>query len=117
MEKLQKELIDFQKRHKVIHDSNTKEEETLRKEYKRCANIYKSNMQSYDDDLKNITREKQKAQDEYDDTSKELKDMKETFELLLEEQRKRDAIREIMERKKREQDAKMNKLINATEYV
>jgi len=79
--------------------------------------MYKSNMLAYDDDLKNITREKGKTQDEYDDTLNDLNNMKEEYGFLLEEKRKRDEISAIMAKKKNEQEAKMNKLINATEYI
>lgn len=43
--------------------------------------------------------------------------MKEEFNMLLQEKRKRDEIAAIMQKKKDEQNAKMDKLIRASEYI
>ena len=48
---------------------------------------------------------------EYEDTLAYLNNMKEQYNMLLEEKRKRDEIAAMMQKRKDEQNAKMDKLI------
>lgn len=48
---------------------------------------------------------------------KELNDMKEMFNLGMEEKRQREERNAFMQRKKDEMDAKLNKVIKASEYI
>jgi hypothetical protein len=48
---------------------------------------------------------------EYEDTLADLNNMKEQYNMLLEEKRKRDEIAAMMQKRKDEQNAKMDKLI------
>jgi CHASE3 domain sensor protein len=79
--------------------------------------MYKENMNQYDTELRHQTKDNEKIQTEYDDTLTELNYMKEEYNILLEEKRKRDEIAAIMQKKKDEQNEKMNKLIKASEYI
>ena len=61
--------------------------------------------------------ENKKEIDNFDEQINELNLIKEHFGLLLDEKRKREQIAAIMQKKKDEQNAKMDKLIKASEYI
>jgi len=78
---------------------------------------YSDNMENYDKELKTNTKDNDNTKAEYDGTIADLNNMKEEYNMLLEEKRKRDEIAAIMQKKKDEQNEKMNKLIKASEYI
>ena len=106
-----------EKQHAEQLNKNTKDEERLRKEFKKASSAYRENMNQYDMELKNGTKENENTKQEYDSTVEDLNGMKAEYNILLEEKRKREEIAAIMQRKKDEQNAKMDKLIKATEYI
>jgi len=74
-------------------------------------------MDSYDHEMKNQTREKDKYLAEFDDTNGELASVKEEYEVLMQERKKREEIAAIMKRKNDEQNAIMDKLVKASEFI
>ena len=102
---------------KEVNSSNKKEEEELRKEYKKATNEYTANMGSYDLDVNNQTIDNQKCQAEFEDTAADLSQIKEEYTMRVEEKKKRDQIAAIMQKKTIEQQVQMNKLVRASEYL
>lgn len=96
---------------------NGKDENELRKEYKKASNEYVANMNGYDLDINNHTIDNKKCQTELDDTITDLSQIKEEYSIRVEEKRKRDEIAAIMEKKRGEQDAAMSKLTRAAEFL
>ena len=74
--KLEKDLAKVMK-------NNKDAELALRREYKKSHNAYTDNMNSYDYEMKNQNREKEKYIAEYDDTNGELQSVKEEYEILM----------------------------------
>ena len=96
---------------------NSEEEAVLRKEFKKASNEFDNNMKAYDVDVSTQTMDNQKCQAEFDDTYADLMQIKEEYNMRLEEKRKRDEIAAIMQRKNDEQSAQMDKLERASEYI
>ena len=80
---------------KVAEDAD-KEEARLRKEFKTTSNNYLAAVQVYDAEIGNQTLDNAKTQAEYDDTLQDLNQIKEEYDMRLEEKRKRDEIAAIM---------------------
>jgi chromosome segregation ATPase len=74
--KLEKDLAKVMK-------NNKDAEMALRREYRKSHNAYSDNMNSYDFEMKNQTREKEKNLAEFDDTNGELASVKEEYEVLM----------------------------------
>ena len=74
-------------------------------------------MNSYDFEMKNQTKEKDKYIAEYDDTNGELSSVKEEYEVLMQERKKREEIAAIMKRKNDEQNVIMDKIVKASEFM
>lgn len=89
----------------------------LRREYRKSHNAYSDNMNSYDYEMKNQTREKEKYLAEFDDTNGELASVKDEYEVLMQERKKREEIAAIMKRKNDEQSLIMDKLVKASEFI
>lgn len=115
--KLDADLDKFTKAYTKLKNDNITSENQMRQQYSRSFKNWTNTVIGYDQDLKNQERENKKSQAEYDDVQHELQEMKEHFNLLLEEKRKREELNRFMQRKKDEQSAKMNRLIRATEYI
>jgi len=98
-------------------DTNKKQEENLRKSYKTAHFEYQANMEAYDLELKGQTKGNNIAREEYEGTLTDLNNMKDSLAMLQEEKRKRDEIAAIMKAKNDEQEAIMNKLIRASEFI
>ena len=111
MKKLKKDYEDADKKFKALLKTNTDAENLLRKDFKKVSSSYTENMKQYDNELKNQTKDNEKTLAEYDDTLADLNNMKEQYNMLLEEKRKRDEIAAMMQKRKDEQNAKMDKLI------
>ena len=101
---------------KVSKEADT-EEGKQRKEFKTTSNNYLNSVQVYDADIGNQTLDNAKTQAEYDDTQQDLNQIKEEYDMRLEEKRKRDEIAAIMQKKNDEQNAKMDKLERACEFI
>jgi hypothetical protein len=111
MKKLKKDYEDADKKFKALLKTNTDAENLLRKDFKKVSSSYTENMKQYDNELKNQTKDNEKTRAEYEDTLADLNNMKEQYNMLLEEKRKRDEIAAMMQKRKDEQNAKMDKLI------
>ena len=102
---------------KTMMDNNKKQEEILRKSYKTAHFEFQANMEAYDQELKQQTKGNKIAKEEYDGTLTDLNNMKESLAMLQEEKRKRDEIAAIMKKKSDEQQAVMDKLTRASEFI
>lgn len=114
---MQDEITALTKQYNKIHADNKKEEEQHRKEYVKSSNVYQENMHSYDYDMKTHTQQNEKAQKEYDESYADLQGVKEELEMRMEEKRKRDEMDEIMKRKEAAENARMERLVKASEYM
>lgn len=74
-------------------------------------------MNQYDTDIAATVLENAKYKGEYEDTLEDLKQINDEYNLRLEERRKRDEIAAIMQKKNEEQNAKMDKLSRAVEWM
>lgn len=74
-------------------------------------------MEAYDQELKQHTKGNRIAKEEFDGTITDLNNMKESLAMLQEEKRKRDEIAAIMKNKSDEQQAVMDKLVRASEFI
>ena len=117
-------MKDLLVQHKKLQDeydkvkkNNSQTEEKLRKEYKKSSDNLNSNVLSYDQDVTNQTIDNTKTKRDYDDTMADLNQIKEEYNMRLEEKRKRDEIAAIMQKKNEEQQAKMDRLERASEYI
>lgn len=117
MEGLEKQIRTLEAELKKVMKSNNEEEAQLRKEFKKASNEFDNNMKAYDVDVTTQTMDNQKSQAEYDETFADLNQVKEEYNMRLEEKRKRDEISAIMQRKNDEQSAQMEKLERASEYI
>ena len=89
----------------------------MRKIYKQAATNYQTNMSDYDREVQNQTIDNQKAQAEYDEVYADLQQTKEEYNMRLEEKRKRNEIAELMQKKDDEQNARMDKLDKAAQFM
>lgn len=117
MTKLEKDLKKYTDAYNKLKTDNTNSETALRKEYKRSFTNYTSSVQNYDGDLKNQERDNKEADKQFNDVIHELDTVKTTYNDLLEEKRKREALNQFMQMKKDEHEEKMNKVIRASEYI
>ena len=67
--------------------------------------------------MKNHTRDKEKALAEYEDVNGELQGVKDEYEILMQERKKREEIAAIMKKKNDEQNLVMDKLTKASEFI
>lgn len=74
-------------------------------------------MNQYDSEMFTTVGENQKVENEYEDTANDLREIEAEYNQRLEERRKRDEIAAIMQKKKDEQNAKMEKLSRACEWI
>ena len=98
-------------------DTNKKTEENLRKNYKTAHFEYQANMEAYDLELKGQTKGNMIAREEYEGTLTDLNNMKDALAMMQEEKRKRDEIAAILKHKNDIQQATMDKLIRASEFI
>ena len=68
----------------------------FRKDFKKASNDFINSVQVYDADVGNQTLDNAKTQAEYDDTMADLNQIKEEYDMRLEEKKKRDEIAAIM---------------------
>ena len=100
-----------------LKEANRKQEENLRKAYKTTHNEFESNMETYDMELKQHTKSNKIATEECDGALEELTQMKNSLEMLQEEKRKREEIAAIMKMKADEQQAVIDKMVRASEFI
>lgn len=72
---------------------------------------------TYDTEMKDHTREKEKALAEYQESHHELTQISEEYKQRLEERKKREEILALMKKKNEEQEKQMNLLNRASEWV
>lgn len=72
VKRLNSDITKLEKDLAKVMKNNKDAEQALRREYKKSHNAYTDNMNSYDYEMKNQTREKEKYIAEYEDTNGEL---------------------------------------------
>ena len=96
---------------------NDKSELGFRKDFKKAAQDFGNTVNTYDSEIGNQTLDNAKTQAEYDDTMADLNQIKEEYDMRLEEKKKRDEIAAIMQKKNDSQNEKMEKLTSACEFI
>ena len=96
---------------------NSQLEKEDRKNYVKVFQDYHNNMNQYDQEQFTTVAENKKVEDEYEDTANDLKEIEAEYAQRLEERRKRDEIAAIMQKKKDEQNEKMERLSRACEWI
>jgi len=71
----------------------------MRADFKKADSQYQEYINTYDQDMKDHTREKEKATAEYQESHHDLEQISEDYKQRLEEKRKREEILAIMKKK------------------
>lgn len=117
MTKLNKELGSVKAKMQEAEKSNNGMEKEKRKEFVKVFQDYHNNMIQYDQEMTATVNENKKCEGDYEDTANDLKEIEAEYQQRLEERRKRDEIAAIMQKKKDEQNAKIEKLSRACEWI
>lgn len=117
MAKLTKDKNTQQKKMDELEKANASLEKEDRKGFVKTFQDYINNMNTYDSEMFGTVAENQKFTNEYEDTLHELKEIEAEYNQRLIERKKRDEINEIMERKKQQQNEKIEKLSRACEWI
>lgn len=117
MAKLLKEHKTLMTKKTDMEKVNNGQEREDRKSFVKVFQDYHNNMNQYDQEMFGSTAENQKYQGEYEDTANDLKEIEQEYHDRYEARVKREEIAAIMERKKNEQNAKLEKMSRACEWV
>lgn len=117
MAQLEKELENVEKRYKDQKKKNQESETDLRKDYTRIMNMWVSSTSSYDETLHAFEKDNKKDQEILDEAIQEVTQLKQEFENLIEEKKKRDERNAFEQKKKDENEATLKKLVQASEYI
>lgn len=98
-------------------ERNKREETKLREEYKKADRLYSENLANYDAEMKEQTRNKEQATEQYEQMHHELTLITDEFRQRVEERKKREEILAIMQKKNDEQLKQMNLLNKAAEWM
>lgn len=89
----------------------------MREEYKKADRLYSENLNNYDADMKDQTRNKEQALEQFEQVHHELIHITDEHRQRIEERKKRDEILAIMKKKNDEQLKQMNLLNKAAEWT
>lgn len=117
MEDLQKQLKKLDVELAAELKKNKDEEKVMRGMYKTRDDELRNNFNSYDTEIGIAEETKAKMQDDYNDTANDLTMLKEEYDLLREEARKREEIARILAMKEAEFTKKMDKIEEASRYI
>ena len=117
MAKLLKERDTLQNKMKEMEKANGNAEKEDRKTFVKVLQDYINNMNQYDQEMTTTVTENKKYEGEYEDTANDLREIEAEYNQRLEERKKRDEIAAIMQKKKNEQNAKIEKLSRACEWI
>jgi hypothetical protein len=84
-------------------ERNKREETKLRVEYKNADRRYTENLANYDAEMKEQTRNKEQATEQYEQMHHELTLITDEYKQRIEERKKREEILAIMQKKNDEQ--------------
>ena len=107
----------LEKQLKEVKDRNKVDETKLREEYKKSDRLYSENLANYDAEMKEQTRNKEQAQELYEQMHNELALITDEYKDRLEERKAREELLAIMKKKNEEQLKQMNLLNRAGEWV
>ena len=117
MAKLTKEQTTLSKKMNEVETANRKLETEDRKNFVKVFQDYHNVVGDYDKDLFFNSAENNKVQGEYEETANDLKEIEQEYNDRVEARRKRDEISAMMQKKKDEQNAKIEKLSRACEWI
>lgn len=117
MAKLNKERNTLDTKMKEMEKANKTAEAADRKEFVKVFQNYHNNVNQYDQEMTGTTAENDKYNGEYEDTAMDLREIEAELKQRFEERRKREEVNAIMQKKKAEQNAKIEKLAKACEYI
>ena len=107
MEQNKKKVANLQSRIRQLTEElenakkqHAQEERDLTGKYELADKGYSEALESYDTDMKDQNKQKDIVQKEYEDAAENLKQVREQWNERLEEKRKRDALQEIIDKKK-----------------
>ena len=96
---------------------NTADEKQLVTQYDGADKQYTEALASYDVDMADKTKEKNEALTDCTDAEYQLKQFQEQWEERMEERRKRDNLKAIMDKKEAEQRKKRDTLNKAAQFL
>ena len=114
---LKKKIDQLEKMQAEVKNKNKLDETKLREDYKKASTLYTENLNIYDQDMKEQTRSKQTATEQFDSSHNELVLVNEEYKFRLEERKQREEILAIMKKKNDEQSKQMNLLNKAAEWM
>lgn len=117
MQKLTKDKNTLSKKMDEEEKKNAGQEKEDRKAFVKVFQDYHNNMDQYDKEQFATVAENKKIEGDYEDTANDLREIDAELAQRLEERRKRDEIDLIMQKKKDEQNEKMEKLSRACEWI
>ena len=110
IEQLSNELIDMKA-------ANSGAERTLLTQYDGADKQYTEALNSYDTEMAEKTKEKQEAEADCQDAEYQLSQIREQWAERIEERRKREALKAIMDKKEAEQRKKLDTLNKAAQFL
>lgn len=117
IEALSKELSKLDRELNDLIKKNKDEEKIMRANYTNRAQELVNNVNAYDVEIGIAEETKAKMQSDYDDSAHDLAMLKDEYELLREEARKREEIAQILAEKEAVFNEKMVKLEQASQYI
>jgi hypothetical protein len=117
MAKLMKEKNTLSNKMAEVEKQNAGAEREDRKGFVKIFQDYHNNMIQYDQEMFATTGENTKYEGEYEDTANDLREIEKEYEDRVETRKKRDEIAAIMQKKKDEQNAQMEKISRGCEWI
>ena len=101
----------------TVKNENYVAEKTLHTAYDGADKQYTEALNSYDTEMSEKTKEKNEAEADCQDAEYQLSQIREQYAERLEERRKREALKAIMDKKEAEQRKKMDTLNKAAQFL
>lgn len=89
---LKKKIDNFESQLSQLKYKNKAEETKLREEYKKADRLYSENLLNYDAEMKEQTRNKEQAMEQYEQMHHELMLINDEYKQRIEERKKREEI-------------------------
>jgi hypothetical protein len=96
---------------------NSAAERTLLTQYDGADKQYTEALSSYDTEMSEKTKEKQEAEADCQDAEYQLSQIRDQWTERIEERRKREALKAIMDKKEAEQRKKLDTLNKAAQFL
>lgn len=96
---------------------NKTEETKMREEFKKADRLYSENLANYDAEMKDQTKSKEQALDQFEQIHQELVLVEDDYKSRLDDRKQREEILTLMKKKNDEQEKQMNLLHRASDWV